>query len=449
MIRFIILALLSLFFTSSLFAQTAKEGYYIYDKEHRYLKIFNSRPEMIIDLVSSQGYELYGPDGLGVWLKSFKGLRYNSLAEANRKNNSERGALADYQTPEQIGEQLKMLQEKYPEIISLTSIGKSVLGRPIWAVKISDNAGQDEIEPEFKYIANMHGDEIVGRELLVKLIADLAMAYYDNNERIISLINNTEIYLLPSINPDGNAKRQRGNANYRDLNRSFPDFTTSDNQNISGSRPAETVAVMNFQKERNFALSANFHDGAVVVNYPWDTKGGDFQFQNLIVDLSAEYARNNSDMRGSGEFNDGITNGYDWYEVNGGMQDWSYYWHGDMQITLEFSLIKWPRITEISRQYNLNKESMIQYMRRIHQGAGVYFADNQLSGAITIYKKIDANKNELISSFGFSHGEFYKVLDEGEYLFEIKTTSKETNRSVNVVVKNELQENNGNYIFIN
>ena len=46
-------------------------------------------------------------------------------------------------------------------------------------------------------------------------------------------------------------------------------------------------------------------------------------------------------MRNSDEFPGGVVNGYDWYEVNGGMQDWSYYWHNDLQVTIELSDMKW------------------------------------------------------------------------------------------------------------
>ena len=49
------------------------------------------------------------------------------------------------------------------------SLGKTHEGKDIWAIKISDNPETDELEPEVKYIANMHGDEIVGRELMVLL----------------------------------------------------------------------------------------------------------------------------------------------------------------------------------------------------------------------------------------------------------------------------------------
>ena len=60
----------------------------------------------------------------------------------------------------------------------------------------------DEIEPQFKYIGNMHGDETVGREILIRLI-ELLCTQYLQDEEITQLINNTDIYIIPSMNPDG------------------------------------------------------------------------------------------------------------------------------------------------------------------------------------------------------------------------------------------------------
>ena len=51
----------------------------------------------------------------------------------------------------------------------------------------------------------MHGNEAVGREVLIALAEHLVNSYGTDNE-ITKLIQSTEIYILPSLNPDGFAK---------------------------------------------------------------------------------------------------------------------------------------------------------------------------------------------------------------------------------------------------
>ena len=436
--RFLLLFLSLLLSTQLLAKSVVKEGFFILDSSHKYLSMFKGQKDLTIDLPSKKGYELYGPEGLQLWLDDLQ-IKYISL------NETRYGYYDEYPSNTDNEQKLQELAAQYPEILQLFSIGESVDGHPLLVMKISDNVELDETEPEFKYIANMHGNEITGREMMMELIKDLANAYQNGDPEIVKLINNTEIFIMPTMNPDGSDKRRRGNSNWTDLNRDFPDFVT-DPHNTVENRAPETAAVINFHAERKFALSANLHDGATVVNYPWDSTIERFPLDQLISTLSAEYASHVPDMYNSYSFPGGITNGYDWYCVHGGMQDYSYYWHNDMQITLEISGNKWPSYAATMNFYQQHKPALLQYLRRVHQGAGFLFSQSDdVSGSVQIFKLEDTQTVDL-GSFGFSNSEYYKVLEMGNYLFKI-TTDQGEQIELNATVTEDIEEN-GKYILI-
>jgi hypothetical protein len=333
----------------------------VIDPEKRYLRAMIRHPELIVDHVDRVGYEVYGPSGLQAWLQKHQ-IQYIPMQKPSEK------VFSGYPTAEQIVAQMQELQKRFPQLIALTEIGKSTQGRPLIVAKLTAPALQGKRmrdRPEFKYIANMHGDEIAGRELMVRLIADLASGY-GRDGRITRLMETTQIYILPSMNPDGANRRSRYNARNADLNRSFPDFTTSDNVNDWKNREPEVQAVMKFQAQHRFLLSANFHGGAEVVNYPWDTASEPFPLDNWVQKISLDYSREVPYMWNSSEFKNGIVNGYAWYEVNGGMQDWSYYWYKDVQVTIELTQQKWPEYSTLDEVYRLNRNALLGYIEAVH-----------------------------------------------------------------------------------
>ena len=386
-----------------------------------------------VDHVDSHGFEVYGPRGTTQFLKDKGVLFYDMKSNAKNKDVD----WTSYPTFEQITAKMQEFATRYPNIAKLSSIGKSVQGRDLWVLKISDNVGTDEVEPEFKYISSMHGDEITGRELTIRLIDEM-LTKYGSDAQITELINNTELYIMPSMNPDGSQLRQRGNARGIDLNRHFPEAVRNQPNVTTGKQP-EVAAVMNFQASRNFSMSANFHGGTIVANYPWDAKYEAFPLDALVQEISLAYSELNPEMTSSSEFARGITNGAAWYVVEGGMQDWSYVWYNDLQVTIELSHQKWPNYSTIPGFYRSNRDSMLRYAELIHQGAGIKLANKRATGTVLIK---DSN-NRSVGSYGFQRGEFYKVLSPGNYTFEVNVAGSKTTHSVSV---RDAISPNGNYI---
>ena len=84
---------------------------------------------------------------------------------------------------------LKKLSEDYPHLSKLSSLGQSEEGREMWTYEISDNPGYSEpLEPEFKYIANMHGNEVKGREVCIVMIQYLLRNYESNSRFTLDII---------------------------------------------------------------------------------------------------------------------------------------------------------------------------------------------------------------------------------------------------------------------
>ncbi|MEU6378317.1 M14 family metallopeptidase [Streptomyces sp. NPDC046909] len=90
----------------------------------------------------------------------------------------------------------------YPSIMSKQVIGTSYQGRNIVAIKISDNVGTDEAEPEVLFTHHQHAREHLTVEMALYLIRELG-AGYGSDSRVTSMVNNREIWIIPDLNPDG------------------------------------------------------------------------------------------------------------------------------------------------------------------------------------------------------------------------------------------------------
>ena len=112
-----------------------------------------------------------------------------------------------YHTYEELNTELKNLEVKYPDLTRVYNLEeKSCENRNLMVLQISTDAkkNRSELKPMVKYVANMHGNEVLGREMLIEFAKYLLEAYTNNNTQDIKrLVDTTDIHLLASMNPDG------------------------------------------------------------------------------------------------------------------------------------------------------------------------------------------------------------------------------------------------------
>ena len=147
------------------------------------------------------------------------------------------GGVPFYRNYTELEALMQSVAQSCPSITRLYSIGRSVQGRELYVMQMTRNPGPRRRGiPQFKYIANMHGDEVVGREMLLNLI-EYMCAEYGRDPLVTVLLNTTDIHIMPSMNPDGFELRTRANANGFDLNRNFPDQFTDPINQVTGRQP--------------------------------------------------------------------------------------------------------------------------------------------------------------------------------------------------------------------
>jgi hypothetical protein len=112
--------------------------------------------------------------------------------------------LADsgYHTYAEVTSETAAIAQRYPSLVSRISLGTSYEGRQIWALKISDNVATDEAEPEVLFTANQHAREHLTVEMAMYLLNELT-AMYATDPQIRSLVDSREIWIVPTMNPDG------------------------------------------------------------------------------------------------------------------------------------------------------------------------------------------------------------------------------------------------------
>ncbi|KAG8453447.1 hypothetical protein GDO86_000177 [Hymenochirus boettgeri] len=354
---------------------------------------------------------------------------------------------------------MKKTAARCSQISKTYSIGRSFEGKELLVIEFSANPGKHEmLKPEFRYIGNMHGNEVAGRELLIYLAQYLCSEYLLGNSRIQTLINTTRIHFLPSMNPDGYEHAAEEGAGYNgwtngrlnaqniDLNRNFPDLTSEVHKIIrmpfarldhmpipelywDGKVAPETKSVMKWMRSIPFVLSSSLHGGDLVVSYPYDFSKHPLEekmfsptpdekvFKMLAKTYVAAHPimSDKSISRCGGNFvsKGGIINGAEWYSFSGGMPDFSYLHTNCFELTLELGCDKFPTEDELYSIWQNNKESLLSLIEMVHRGIKGIVKD-EYGNPI---------KNARISVKGIRHdittgedGDYFRLLIPGIYI---------------------------------
>ncbi len=307
----------------------------------------------------------------------------------------------------------------FPGLCRIDTIGTSINGRLVLALKISDNPLNDEDEPEAFYTSSMHGDETGGFILMLHLI-DYLLKNYNLNDRVKNLVDNLEIWINPLANPDGTYRNSniitspsRFNANGIDLNRNFTD------PSIQGAPlQKENADMIAFMRKHKFVISANFHSGAEVVNYPWDR--WPFRFHaddSWFNDISREYAdtvHNYSDAGYMDDLDNGVTRGSEWYIIYGGRQDFVTWEQQGREVTIEIDnqYVTSPARLPLLWQYNWR--SLIGYLENALYGIQGKVLNAESSAPVKA--KIFINGHDKDSSHVYSEitsGRYVRLLSPG------------------------------------
>ncbi len=211
-----------------------------------------------------------------------------------------RAGTTDWPSLQAFYSRIQKLEEAHPSIIHVEKIGVSTsLALPLYAIKLSDNASQEEDESAILFSALHHAREPLGALLCMEMLERFSQAY-DSDTAIKKLVDELEIWVVPIVNPDGYDYMSRNDLDFPwwrknlrdndgdgifnpifdgvDLNRNYDyNWREGGEDNpaswfFRGGKPFsenEIQAVKNLALRENIVAGLSFHSYGEVVLFPW------------------------------------------------------------------------------------------------------------------------------------------------------------------------------------
>lgn len=432
------------------------------------LKEYNSGLRHLI----SEGFDIAGVDvssgtvdvvvGKGV-IGELQALRLGSIV-GKKDIDPEVAPDPAYTNYAELTALLSDYRSRFPEIVSVQSIGKSHEGRDIWAVKISDNVDADEGEPAVFFNAMHHAREVMTTEIAIDIIDQLTSGYASNS-RTQDWVNNNAIWIVPMVNPDGNNKVWTGNNMWRkntregygvDINRNYPyawgtcngssGSTYSDTYRgpSAGSEP-ETQAMMGLVNRIKPVLSISYHSYSELVIYPYGCDGEHTPDRDVVEGVGRQLAGRLPKDGASGTYDPGTS----WellYAVDGGDIDWYYNEHQVLPYVIEVNSSAQgfqPPYSWRQRTVEKNRAGWSFMIDRLAQSGirAMVTSDSRAveTGSVTL-TSIEGGEHSSAPSRIYkikSDGTFHVVVEPGMYRVTVSSGEKSEVRDVLVGASRE------------
>jgi hypothetical protein len=369
------------------------------------------------------------------WLKSH-GYRIVSMEMARARMAPD----SRYQNPEKIEGLLKQYAALYPTLARAQSIGKSLQGRDIWAIRLTrDVAVENPAKPHVFFNAMHHAREVMTSEVALDII-DSLLSQYGKDPQITRWMDSFVIDVVPMFNVDGNhlvwSKEPMWRKNARggygvDINRNYPYAWNSCRGSSSyrsaqdfrgdsaGSEP-ETQVMMNFVKQIQPVFSISYHSYSEIVIYPYGCQGQRTETREVVEKIGKELAGLLKKDDGRGSYTAGTAPEL-LYSVDGGDIDWLYAVGGVIPYVIEVnassqgfqpSYAKWRDLTV------KNQQSGWKYLLSRMEGSSVYgqVTDRNgepVEGAQLRLRRVGGGFSQVVKVK--SKGFFQVILNPGTY----------------------------------
>jgi succinylglutamate desuccinylase len=326
-----------------------------------------------------------------------------------------------YHTYDTMLSELRRLEKAHPKTAALHDLGVSSDGRTrVWAFKISDNVEKEEDEPNVLLTGGIHGNEPVSSEMAIFTIRRLLSA---DSRR--ALIDKTQIWVIPILNPAGHAaNNSHCNANRVDLNRNFP--TNWKNDDVDGVEIEIQNLVKSFLRRRaNVVAGIDLHTYGRAYLLPWAhtrKKPADWDAMKDLADKMAETSRYRALQ---------LTE-YLSRTVPGGAADYQYGRYGTFYYGLELGTSHSLPAGQLGGLCRKNLPGVMIMMNRVHTSTltGHVTRNGKPAVAVVDVDGIDKPTNlrrPYVSDAAF--GRYYRILLPGTYTvrftFEGKKVVKE------------------------